>query len=452
MSSVIHDAAAGVILHEGRVLLARRHEQLKAFPGYWAFPGGKVGPEDRRDDEDAALALQRALVREVREEIGVDIAGMLADHQVSDIAELGSATTPHFAPHRFATRFYCIRLRVEPALALQADEITDTDWRTPEEWLNQWRRGRLLCAPPTLAVLEALASDPDQPPAPDFRERFGSDGATAWYEPVAGLRILAVHSKTIPPALHTNCFYIVDGDSGGILVDPSPADDDAFDRLHATVAPWPLDAVMLTHHHPDHNERANRLARERDVPLLCSADTRARVAAREGADWFDGITVRELAEGDTIGRWMTEPVRVIAVPGHDAGQLAPLPDSRAWCVVSDLIQGIGTVVVGGDEGDMAAYFRSLERVIDLDPAVIVPSHGMAMGGTWKLAQTLAHRRERESQVLALHAGGADVDAMLETIYGADTPAFLMPLARLNINAHLDKLRDEGRLEATADGT
>ena len=55
-------------------------------------------------------------------------------------------------------------------------------------------------------------------------------------------------------------------------------------------------------------------------------------------------------------------------------------------------------------------------------------------------------------MLALHAEGADVDAMLQTIYGADTPAFLMPLARLNINAHLDKLRDEGRLEATADGT
>ena len=34
----------------------------------------------------------------------------------------------------------------------------------------------------------------------------------------------------------------------------------------------------------------------------------------------------------------------------------------------------------------------------------------------------------------------------------DVAAFLMPLARLNINAHLEKLRDEGRLEATADGT
>ena len=96
---------------------------------------------------------------------------------------------------------------------------------------------------------------------------------------------------------------------------------------------------------------------------------------------------------------------------------------------------------------MSAYFASLARVIALDPAVVIPSHGPAVGGTHRLRETLAHRQMREQQVLEMQAAGADVDSMLERIYGGSTPDFLMPLARVNIEAHLDKLRAEGRLAA-----
>lgn len=201
---------------------------------------------------------------------------------------------------------------------------------------------------------------------------------------------------------------------------------------------------MLTHHHPDHNERANLLARERAVPLLCSEDTRARIARRQGDKWFKGVDVRPLGDGDYLCDWQGEKVHVLAVPGHDAGQLAPMPESRAWCIVSDLIQGVGTVVVGGDEGDMRLYFNSLRRVIDLAPDVVFPSHGQAMGGTWKLQETLRHREMREQQVLDLQRKGQSVDAMLKAIYGGSIPDFLMPLARVNIESHLDKLRAEGQ--------
>ncbi len=52
------------ILREGRCLVARRSADMDA-PGCWEFPGGKV--------EDGELPRQ-ALVREIREELDVEIA------------------------------------------------------------------------------------------------------------------------------------------------------------------------------------------------------------------------------------------------------------------------------------------------------------------------------------------------------------------------------------------
>lgn len=57
-------AAVALIDADGRVLLARRPEG-KAMAGLWEFPGGKVRPGE---------APEAALVRELKEELGVDTA------------------------------------------------------------------------------------------------------------------------------------------------------------------------------------------------------------------------------------------------------------------------------------------------------------------------------------------------------------------------------------------
>ena len=68
----------------------------------------------------------------------------------------------------------------------------------------------------------------------------------------------------------------------------------------------------------------------------------------------------------------------------------------------------------------------MQRVIDISPRVIFPSHGIALGGVDKLQVTLDHRKEREQQVLNLFREGKTEEEMLQTIYeGVDSNCFLM---------------------------
>lgn len=63
MNKVVDVAAAVLLRHDGSFLLAQRPSRT-VYAGYWEFPGGKVEPGETP---------AQALVREVREEIGVHI-------------------------------------------------------------------------------------------------------------------------------------------------------------------------------------------------------------------------------------------------------------------------------------------------------------------------------------------------------------------------------------------
>ncbi|MCO4756337.1 MAG: hypothetical protein KC478_17790, partial [Bacteriovoracaceae bacterium] len=96
------------------------------------------------------------------------------------------------------------------------------------------------------------------------------------------------------------------------------------------------------------------------------------------------------------------------------------------------------------EGDMSKYFKSLEKVIALNPKSTYPSHGIVLGGTGILQKTLQHRKLREEQILKMHESGLDEKQMLERIY-FDLPVKLHKYALANINSHLKKLKKENQI-------
>jgi endoribonuclease LACTB2 len=447
------DAVTAAILFEGELLLTRRHPGLPAFPGYHAFPGGKVDAEDEDGPPLPASELPawnqepprllRALARELQEELGLDLPDLVARGAVAALQPLGTALTPPFSARRFNTHFYRIDLHERPEIIPDARETAEADWATPARWLADYEAGRLLCAPPTLATLRALAANLGSSSVPGLSFEYREQAELPMVESLRGVRQIWVRSHTLPPAQHTNAFLLGDFPAHRVLVDPSPSSEAELDRLCAFLERTGFHEIFLTHHHPDHHERADAIARRFQVPMGMSADTQNRIY-QKNPGFFEGVSYHLYEEGDVLCRWLGEPVRILAVPGHDAGQLALMPDSRAWCLVGDLIQGIGTVVIAAPEGDMRAYFQSLEKIIALNPRVIYPSHGGALGTVFRLQETLRHRQLREQQILALHRAGKQPEEMLPTVYAGVNPA-LWPLARMNIDSHLRKLEAEGQL-------
>jgi ribonuclease/clavin/mitogillin len=97
-------------------------------------------------------------------------------------------------------------------------------------------------------------------------------------------------------------------------------------------------------------------------------------------------------------------------------------------------------------GDLGQYLASLERLLTLEPARLLPGHGPVIEQPERiLRMTLEHRRTRDRQVAsAVLAGHETVHAIAESIYHGLSPE-LMPLAHENVRAHLEQLRRVGRV-------
>lgn len=59
----IHRVVAGILIRHGRVLLCHRSADRTWYPDVWDFPGGHI---------EAGETAHRALVRELREEVGIE--------------------------------------------------------------------------------------------------------------------------------------------------------------------------------------------------------------------------------------------------------------------------------------------------------------------------------------------------------------------------------------------
>ncbi|EQC50307.1 NUDIX domain protein [Bacteriovorax sp. BSW11_IV] len=394
--------------------VVKRSEKLSVFPGYHAFVGGKV---------DEGEGLLEALKREVMEEVGHDL------DQVISLEYLCYATTPEFNPYRFKTHFYIAHVHEKPQFTLLEHEIQSGHWLTSEEFLNLYDKGDALAVPPIIKLFKMDFNVSNE----DIVDVSPKDKIPL-IEPVKDFVMLFPLSHTFPPANRTNCFFI--GDKfHNVLVDPSPKDGEELQKLMNTLNDYPVEKIFITHHHPDHHEFADILARTLNVPVLCSADTKNRIEKRYNPSFFKDIDYREIQEGDVVTIWRGENVYAMAVPGHDEGQLALFPESKKWVLVSDLIQTIGTVVIGGDEGDMGKYYRSLEKVIDMRPSYIFPSHGIGLGGIEKLRTTLKHRKMREEQIDKLYKDGLSEKEILAIVYEG-LSANLEKYAMKTIRAHL----------------
>jgi glyoxylase-like metal-dependent hydrolase (beta-lactamase superfamily II) len=114
----------------------------------------------------------------------------------------------------------------------------------------------------------------------------------------------------------------------------------------------------------------------------------------------------------------------------------------------DNILGEGTAVIAPPEGDMDVYLSSLYRLLEFHIDRVYPGHFRSLdGGREVIKGYLAHRAEREQQIVsALESGPRTADDIVMDVY-ADTPEPLRPVAVQQVLAHLASMERKGRVRS-----
>jgi glyoxylase-like metal-dependent hydrolase (beta-lactamase superfamily II) len=237
----------------------------------------------------------------------------------------------------------------------------------------------------------------------------------------------------------TNTFVVAEPAAPAVaVIDPGPALEAHARAVVEACAGRPVELVLLTHTHVDHAEGARSFAGRVGAPLAALAEGWATAGAPD------------LASGAPVAAGGLE-LRPLPTPGHAADHCCFELAAERAVFTGDHVLGRGTTVVEWPGGDMAAYLASLELLRDLQPERLYPGHGPAVrGAVARVEGYLAHRREREAQVLAALAAGDRTPAEIVARVYAEVDPALHPAAELSVRAHLVKLAREGRV-ATDDG-
>lgn len=241
--------------------------------------------------------------------------------------------------------------------------------------------------------------------------------------------------------------YVV-GRGNVAIIDPGPEDIAHIDTLRHALAGERITHIVITHTHMDHSPGARLLRQHVDAPVV--GCPRPLPSGPDDEPVEEGMDPhyqpdQVLADGDSIsGPGWT--LQAVYTPGHTSNHTCfCLPEEQSL-FTGDHVMGWSTTVVSPPDGNMTDYMASLHKVLARGDRVLYPTHGAPITQPKPFVEALiAHRHQREQQILGCLAGGAaTIPDMVGKLY-ADVDPRLHKAAGRSVLAHLTALISSGRV-------
>lgn len=200
--------------------------------------------------------------------------------------------------------------------------------------------------------------------------------------------------------------YLIDDDGALTLIDTGTASAPA--KIVSQIAasgrdPQAIQRILLTHAHADHvgglpwfleNTQVEVIASAIEAPIIDGTQSppsppmmhwpvvgRLMNNGQETPPLLTGMTVHRTVEDGEVLADVMDGLQALVIPGHTAGQTAYWQPERRILFCGDAIMrfwGPLTQPFGFVSPDMAANRRAINRLADLEPAIVCFGHGQPL--------------------------------------------------------------------------
>ncbi|MDC3076358.1 MBL fold metallo-hydrolase [Paracoccaceae bacterium] len=269
--------------------------------------------------------------------------------------------------------------------------------------------------------------------------------------------LVVLTADNASPMTFTGTRSYILGSDNLIVIDPGPDSTQHFNSMMEYIGRRKLTDIILTHSHVDHSPLSRRLRDKTGASIIGfgSADeartifmkklsSSLNLGGEEGIDKH--LSLDEKVHDKQILERNNYSFEVIHTPGHLSNHICLAVKEKNALFSGDHVMGWATTLISPPDGDLGSFMRSLEKLSKRDEQIYYPGHGKPLREPKKmvLAQ-IAHRRDREKQILSSIAKTSRTPAeIVDNVY-IDLNPVLKPAAVRNVLAHLIDLYERGNV-------